>query len=86
MIDYHVTVTPEEADRLSHDLTTAPLDALLEMFNYCSKSWDGNEKQWTFMCTLAAVWNAGRVQGIREERARRRARGSQENQGEGASL
>lgn len=41
---------------------------------YIDKVKDTRDERYAEMCVLAAVYSAGRIQGIREERAKRRQR------------
>lgn len=41
---------------------------------YMDKVKDTRDERYVEMCTLAAIYSAGRIQGIREERAKRRHR------------
>ena len=78
---YHhiVTVSKEEAEKLGRDVELTVLNPILEMFNYCIETKEKSgmfdrfpqDKQYMFFTTLMDIWNAGRVQGIREERSRR---------------
>ena len=69
------TITAEEAVKLSWTWSTAQTlkavsDLYLALLNVPQPVDDGGSL--TIMSQFAALWNAGRVQGIREERARRK--------------
>ena len=82
MYPYHIeksAVTPEEAVRIAYKASGELVIKLLPRL--ANDIWDAVEhlnknKCWgpgdTGRTWLAAIWMAGRVQGIREERARRK--------------
>lgn len=73
------TVTPEMAVQMYQQRTTGDLDIVRAIYNeFCKQYYhlytDGGKKDLYYfsMCALACVWNAGRVEGIRMERKRRK--------------
>lgn len=67
-------ITAEEAAELARKFST--LDDLFTAEEIYTAAMKGRESsrvtKWEIMCSLAAVYIAGRVQGIREERSRRK--------------
>lgn len=68
------TVTPEEALKLWQYRTTADLCIVKEIRDLYEKVETQPEPMWRYMKLLSIVWNAGRVQGIREERHKHKHR------------
>jgi len=68
--------TPAEVSRLTHSF--GEIDdgyTASDVYNYYfQEHYDGRDRKWHSFCALAAVYNAGRLQGVREERQRRKAR------------
>lgn len=70
-------ITPAEAIRLSHTRTISDFDIVKDLTAEFEKDLtadadDVKENQWFYsMCLLSAIWNAGRIQGIREERKKK---------------
>lgn len=68
-------ITPAEAIRLSHTRTISDFDIVKDLTAEFEKDLtadDVEENQWFYsMCLLSAIWNAGRIQGIREERKKK---------------
>ena len=71
-----VTVSKEEAARLNGSLTIGIINPIMKIYQYAAflSIIDCNDKKWAQMEGLSAVWNAGRIQGIREERAKRKSK------------
>lgn len=65
-------ITAEEAAELAKNYST--LDDLFTADEIYKAAMKGRSRdtKWEIMCSLAAVYIAGRVQGIREERQRRK--------------
>lgn len=68
-------ITPAEAIRLSHTRTIFDFDIVKDLTAEFEKELTAEEvekNQWFYsMCLLSAIWNAGRIQGIREERKKK---------------
>ena len=62
------TVTPEEAIKLWHYRTIADTYIAKAIRDLYEKTEPHTDPMWRYMKLLSIVWNAGRVQGIREER------------------
>lgn len=73
------TITPEEAVKLAWFGTTAmtskTVDALFRGILEQPLFDPVEGGAYAFLVNLVTLWNAGRVQGIREERARQRKKG-----------
>lgn len=72
-------LTPEEATDLARNTVGAnTLLHALAIFDYCYQAHLGKgalgEPDWARYCAAAACYNAGRVDGIRAERERRKKR------------
>ncbi len=66
-------VTAAEAFKLSETRTLRDMYIAEELFNYCYTAFDDEtDRRWKNLKILATIWNAGRIQGIREERAKKR--------------
>ena len=66
-------VSAEEAIRLGDHRAIDDMSVAGEiMVEYRKKPSKSNDSQWDMLSLLAVVWNAGRVQGIREERKKRK--------------
>lgn len=77
------TLTPQEATDLAYNTTGADtILHALSIFDYCYSKRLGESKlkdqNWALYCAAAACYNAGRVDGIRAERERRK-KGKQRN-------
>lgn len=78
MREFALLITPAEAVRLSEQSNDfVPMGhSALEVAEYCSRhfheQYSGSDTDWNYFCMIQAVFNAGRIQGIREERSRRR--------------
>lgn len=68
-LDYESLVTPEEAFVLSDYRTIKDVYIVNEIAEACKRT-DEEKHYRTFL--LAVIWNAGRVQGIREERQKKK--------------
>lgn len=69
-----ILFNPQEVVALSHKYSTT--ESMYAAFDVWA-AWvrDGHKKReadWELRCMLSAIFDAGRLQGIREERARRR--------------
>lgn len=72
-------LTPKEATDLTYNTTGADtILHALSIFDYCYQERLGEsrlgEQNWALYCAAAACYNAGRVDGIRAERERRKKR------------
>lgn len=69
-------VTPQEAVKLAKQRTIGDFDIVREIYNEfvssLSEKQIKEENLYYSICLWETIWNAGRVQGIREERKRRR--------------
>lgn len=68
-------ITPAEAIKLSHTRTISDFDIVKDLTAEFEKDLTAedikiNQQYYTFLL-LATIWNAGRVQGIREERKKK---------------
>lgn len=67
-------ITPQEAAALSNKFGAADdiyrADDIYNEFMKLKSSESDN--RWKFLCAIAAIYTAGRIQGIREERSRRK--------------
>lgn len=61
-------ITPQEAVKFAGERT---IDDMYIAVKIANEFRDTQPTRWNNMKILAAVWNAGRVQGIREERRKR---------------
>ena len=69
-------VTTEEVLRLSQYTTLDRIELAEDMYRRSVEEYTGRgdkDSLWTFLVALANVYEAGRLQGIREERQKRRA-------------
>ncbi len=65
-------ITAEEAVRLSQQNTTAEFYAAKDIYDlYQQVNKQEPDQKWLFACTIATIYNAGRVAGIRQERVKR---------------
>lgn len=76
--DTVILIDPEEVAELSRRAGTLEsmyiaVDVIASYLK-CSASSVGSALSWEQLCALAAVYDAGRIQGIREERAKRQER------------
>lgn len=60
-------ITPEEAYRIFWKTSFLTMTRAMEIADYCEQHNDTS-----IVSILGCIWNAGRVQGIREERQKRR--------------
>lgn len=69
-------ITTEEAVTLCIKFATLDdIDTAEDIYlAYMDKVKDTRDKRYAEMCVLAAIYSAGRIQGIREERAKRKQR------------
>lgn len=66
-------IAPNEAVKLSGLRTTDDIYIALELYNNCRNAFPAESNSWwKWVRTLATIWNAGRIHGVREERAKRR--------------
>ena len=67
-------ITPQEAAALSAEFgTTDDIFRAEEIYNEFLKLKGAvNDTRWKFMCAIGAIYTAGRIQGIREERRKKR--------------
>lgn len=71
-------ITEQEAVELNRFSTTEEIyraQALYQAFRIACPI-QSNDRQWEFMKMIAFIYGAGRLQGIREERAKRKAKRS----------
>lgn len=72
---FELLITPQEAVEFSRFRTIKDLDVCLDILDAfkvsCRLAGAGNYRYW-FYRLLGTVWNAGRIQGIRSERLRRK--------------
>lgn len=69
-------ITPDEAVELSTQVTVKDLNMAHDIYEKCMQK-KGNEElqfgeHWAVYSAMAVIYNAGRVSGIRTERARRK--------------
>ena len=76
MKEYQLLVTPEEAVRLSDHSWPYSYGHASKIASYCKDAfremYTDSDPMWNYACMIQAVFEAGRIQGIREERNRRR--------------
>lgn len=67
-------ITPQEAAALSDKFgTTDDIYRADDIYKEFMKLKDSeSDNRWKFLCAIAAIYTAGRIQGIREERSRRK--------------
>jgi len=67
-------ITPQEAAALSDKFgTTDDIYRADDIYNEFMKMKDSeSDNRWKFLRAIAAIYTAGRIQGIREERSRRK--------------
>lgn len=67
-------ITPDEAVRLSGNRTIEDILKVVELNNSISNIFNDKGEEWGCITTnprvLAAIWNAGIIEGIRTERAK----------------
>ncbi len=72
--EYPELCTAEEIIALSKFATVESAERAQRIFDATKDSRkEDRDTFWTFYCALANIYDAGRIQGIREERMRRRA-------------
>lgn len=64
-------ITAEEAVKLSDQNTTNELCTAKDIYDLFQQSKQEADLSWKFYNAIATVYNAGRVAGIRQERAKR---------------
>ena len=69
---YRSLVSPEEAVRLTEYTTTAATKMVLDVIHAYPYIPAVNLQDTPTLCLLTCIWNAGRIQGIREERRLRK--------------
>lgn len=71
-------ITPEQASELAFQcLNAGTIQHAADLFYYhFARRYTASHlnNRWSTMCAAAAVYNAGRIDGIRQERAKRRRR------------
>lgn len=78
MREFALLITPAEAVKLSEQSNSfVPMGhRAMEIAEYCTRYFQDRysncDPDWNYFCMIQAVFEAGRVQGIREERSRRR--------------
>lgn len=71
------TLCPQEAVRLGKMRTVNDIhiaEEIYEAYDIKNHQIRDTEPYWYTFCLLAACWNAGRIEGVRMERARRKAK------------
>jgi len=72
---YAELITPQEVLDLSHTFTTQSIHIAKDIADFHEQK-KGNScvilDDWNFYCMLSAIWEAGRINGIREERNNRK--------------
>lgn len=77
MREFALLITPDEAVKLSiQSGNFVPMGhRAVEIAEYCSRyfldRYSDSDPKWLSFCVIQAVFDAGRIQGIREERRRR---------------
>lgn len=75
MIDYFVNlVTPAEAVRLTNYRTTADIricEQITAAYHKSIAAENSRDSFYSYYKFIATIWNAGRLQGIREERLKK---------------
>lgn len=67
-------VTPKEALKLADFRTTRDFEIVESISEYYkNNNTKTDDFHWNYMRLLSAIWNAGRVQGIREERLKHKS-------------
>lgn len=68
-------LTPKEAAELLNFTTTDIFEHVKSLYDYYSKNCaNSGDSLWEYISILALMYNSGRVDGIREERARKAAK------------
>lgn len=67
-------VTPIEAAKSVEYRTTCDIEIAKDIYDEAWKHCKSTDATWNFLQVLAAVWNGGRMQEIREERHKKRKR------------
>ena len=72
-LNYGLLISPEEAVTLSRERTISDIRIAeaIEKIHIAEYSND-DDVRWVYLTLLSTIWNAGRVQGIREERQKRK--------------
>lgn len=70
-------ISTDEAVKLSGEVTIGMITVSHDIYESCLKKYSALIPQWPESCqfsSIAAVYNAGRIAGIRQERERRKAK------------
>lgn len=70
-----ILVTPEEAIRIAENafiFEGLELCTAIQRAEYRRSQQNGFDKDWANITAITSIWEAGKIQGIRMERARRR--------------
>lgn len=71
-------ITPAEAFELSKHINVSETQLAIELFDFFrAHRITSREPYWDLACALAFIYDTGRVQGIREERAKRKRANAQ---------
>ena len=66
-------VTPIEAAKINAEYRpTCDMEIAKDIYDEAWKHCKSTSETWNFLQVLAAIWNGGRMQGIREERHKKR--------------
>lgn len=76
MKEFIMLVTPEEAVSLSEYSVANSGKSAMQIANHCKQAfktmYSGADPAFNYLCMVQAIFEAGRIQGIREERNRRK--------------
>lgn len=86
MKQFEPLITPEEIVQMSEHSSrfcpTGHFAVTLEAFckEYAAAKWGEDDPRWNKFCVLHDIFEAGRIQGIREERTRRKKTANKKGQ------
>lgn len=77
MKEFIMLISPEEAVNLSEHSFAETRRPAIEIANHCKKAFQrahiDADPAFNYVCMVQAIFEAGRIQGIREERNRRKS-------------